>query len=259
MNMKSKTKTVDREKIVKFLDEELRINKITDLSRNGLQVQGTEKICRIGLAVDACLEAYEAGAERSCQMIIAHHGLIWGGLPYITKSVYRQVKYLFDSGINLYAAHLPLDLHPVYGNNAQLADIVGLKSRIPFGDYKGTMVGCMGVLPAAKTTAALSARLEKALGSRNVLLPFGKREIRRVAVLSGRGTDMLAEAIDKGADCFITGEPHHEHHHLAKEAGINAIYCGHYYSEKVGVLAIGKLLEKKFGVSCEFLDIPTIM
>jgi dinuclear metal center YbgI/SA1388 family protein len=258
--MKNKNaKSIEREKLVKFLDTELKIASIQDLSRNGLQVQGTERIVRVGLAVDACEEAYEAAAHENCQMIIAHHGMIWGGLPYITKTIYRQIKFLFDHAINLYAAHLPLDLHPKYGNNAQLADILDIRSRKPFGDYKGTIVGCEGVLPAAADIAALSGRLEKALGGNNVLLPFGKKKIRRVGILSGRATDILAEAVRKGLDCFVTGEPIHEHHHLAREGGINVIYCGHYYSEKVGVQAIGKLIEKKFGVECVFLDIPTIM
>jgi dinuclear metal center YbgI/SA1388 family protein len=256
---KIKTKIIDRDRIVKYLDQELNTATINDLSRNGLQVQGTERVRRVGLAVDACLDAYEAGAGKNCQMIIAHHGMIWGGLPYITKSIYRQIKFLFDRDINLYAAHLPLDLHLKLGNNAQIADLFRLKSRKPFGDYKGIPVGCEGMLPAAMKIEEVSARLQKALGGKNILLPFGKKENRRLAVVSGRATDMLAEAIDKGIDCFITGEPRHEHHHLAKEAGINAVYCGHYHSEKVGVQAIGKLLEKKIGIECVFLDIPTIM
>ena len=258
--MKNKNaKIVEREKLIKFLDKELKIDDIQDLSRNGLQVEGTEQIRRVGLAVDGCEEAYEAAAHENCQMIIVHHGMIWGGLPSITKSIYRQIKYLFDHAINLYAAHLPLDLHPKYGNNAQIAEILGVRSRQPFGDYKGILVGCEGMLPAGMSIGALSARLEKSLGGNNVLLPFGKNRIRSVGIMSGRASDILAEAIEKCVDCFITGEPRHEHYHLAREAGINVIYCGHYHSEKVGVQAMGRLIEKKFGIKCIFLDIPTIM
>ena len=256
---RTNTKSVALGTLVRFLDKELRIKKITDLSRNGLQVEGTENVRRVGLAVDACKEAYEAGARKNCQMIIVHHGMIWGGVPYITKSVYRQLRFLFDHGINLYAAHLPLDLHPKYGNNAQIADVLRVRRRKPFGDYKGTLVGCEGMLPSATGIRALSVRLEKTLGGKNVVLPFGRPDIRRVGIMSGRATDILAEAIEKGLDCFITGETRHEHYHTAKEAGINVIYCGHYYSEKVGVMALGTLLKKKFGIETVFLDIPTSM
>jgi dinuclear metal center YbgI/SA1388 family protein len=222
-------KSVELKKIAWFLDKELRIRDIDDCSRNGLQVEGAEKVRRVALAVDACGAAYRAAADENCQMIIAHHGLIWDGLPYITGNVFRQLKFLFDCGISLYAAHLPLDLHPKYGNNARIAAMLGVRSLKPFGDYKGVMIGCEGVLPAAADIRALSGRLEKAFGGKNVLLPFGKPEIRRVGVVSGRAGEILAEAIEKKLDCFITGEPKHEHYHLAKEARINVIYCGHYY------------------------------
>lgn len=252
-------KTIQRDKLVKFLDSELRIKKTEDLCRNGLEVEAAETISRVGLAVDACRAAYEAAAEERCQMLIVHHGMIWGGVPSITGETGRQIKFLLDHGINLYAAHLPLDLHEKYGNNARLAEIMGLKKWKRFGDYKGTIIGFEGMLPAAETIESVSRRLQNALGGPNVVLPFGKKNFRRVAVVSGRATDMLAQAIDAGAECFVTGEPKHEHYHLAKEAGINAIYCGHYYSEKVGVQAVGKLLEKKFGIECAFLDVPTVM
>jgi dinuclear metal center YbgI/SA1388 family protein len=253
------TKTVELRRIVEFLDSELHIKEIEDLSRNGLQVQGTEKIRRVGLAVDGCCEAYAAAADNNCQIVIVHHGMIWGGLPSVTGSVYRQMRLLFDRRLSLYAAHLPLDLHSKYGNNARIAALLGMRSRRSFGDYKGVMIGYAGVLPRAASIGEISGRLEKALGGKNVLLPFGKQTIRRVGVVSGRAGDILAEAIGKELDCFITGEPNHEHYHLAKEAGINVIYCGHYYSEKAGVQALGKLIEKKFGIESIFLDIPTIL
>jgi dinuclear metal center YbgI/SA1388 family protein len=254
-----KKKAVQREEVVGFLDKELSIEKTQDTSRNGLQVQGAERVSRLGLAVDACLEAYEAAAEKGCDMVIAHHGMIWGGLAYITKATYRQIKFLFDNGINLYAAHLPLDLHQKYGNNAQIADMLGLKSRRQFGDYKGTMIGFQGVLPKTLALHDFSGRLEKMLGGKNIVLPFGKKEVKSVAVVSGGAGDLIEEAIAKHIDCYVTGEAKHANHHAAKEAGLNVIYCGHYHSEKAGVMAIGKVLEKKFGIETVFLDVPTIV
>jgi dinuclear metal center YbgI/SA1388 family protein len=252
-------KTALRETIVKFLDKELRITEIQDLSRNGLQVEGDENVRRVALAVDACGAAYRAAADEDCQMIIAHHGMIWGGLPSITGTVFRQLRFLFDRGISLYAVHLPLDLHPKHGNNARIADMLGVRSRRPFGDYHGTMIGYEGTLPQAVHLSQLSLQLEKALGGKNVVLPFGKPALRRVGIVSGRAGDILAEAVGKHLDCFITGEPKHEQYHLAKEARISVIYCGHYHSEKAGVQALGRLIEKKFGITCVFLDIPTIL
>jgi dinuclear metal center YbgI/SA1388 family protein len=254
---KTESKAIDRDALVSFLDHKLSVSSIDDLSRNGLQVEGTEKIGRVGLAVDACMEAYEAAARKGCQMIIAHHGMIWGGLPYITKGTFRQLKFLFDHGINLYAAHLPLDLHAKLGNNARLAAMIGARSLEPFGLYKGTAIGFEGTLSKPVTLAVLSQRLEKLLGGTNTVLPFGPDTIRRIGIVSGSASEIIDEAIRKGLDCYITGEPKHTHHHLAKEAGLNVIYCGHYHSEKPGVIAVGRLIEKKFGIPCDFLDVPT--
>lgn len=249
----------DRDSLTAFLDKELRTAAFNDASCNGLQVQGSASITRIGLAVDACLEAYEAAARRDCRMLIVHHGMIWGGITSITNAAYRQIKFLFDHDISLYASHLPLDAHPEHGNNAQLARCLGVTRLEPFGDYKGIAIGFEGMLPRPLGRDALSEKIERLLGSSNVVLPFGKNMVRRLAVVSGGAGEIIEEAARKGVDCYVTGDPNHHHHHLAKEAALNVIYCGHYHSEKLGVQAIGRLLEKKFGVACEFLDIPTIV
>nr|MCU0609135.1 Nif3-like dinuclear metal center hexameric protein [Chitinispirillaceae bacterium] len=230
-------KTVSREMIVKFLDAELQTGSIEDVSRNGLQVEGSSKITRIALCVDACLEAYQAAASQKCQLVIAHHGMIWGGLPFIRGAVYKQLRFLVNHDMNLYASHLPLDLHRKHGNNAQIAQMLGLGKIKPFGNYHGTDIGCEGVLPMTLSLQALSAHLTKSLGGKNVVLPFGKNLVKSVGIVSGSAGELLIEAIDKNIDCYITGEPKHDHHHTAKEALMNVIYCGHYHSEKLGVMA----------------------
>jgi dinuclear metal center YbgI/SA1388 family protein len=257
--MKQKNKSATRDSIVNWLNNELRITSIEDVSCNGLQVQGAEDVCRIGLAVDACLDVYRAAAEKKCQMVIAHHGLIWNGLKTISGPVYRQIKFLIDNNVNLYAAHLPLDLHATLGNNAQIAKAIGLRELRPFGNYHGTMIGFEGSFSNAVSLSALSDKLKKFLGGESIVLPFGKNLVKRIAIVSGSAGSLLQEGIDKKIDGYITGEPKHDHHHLAKEGGISVIYCGHYHSEKPGVIALGKALEKKFGVESVFLDVETIV
>jgi dinuclear metal center YbgI/SA1388 family protein len=258
--MKSnKQRMVGRNALVSFLDRELSIASIEDYSRNGLQVEGAERIFRVGVAVDACMEAYKEAARKGCNMLIVHHGMIWGGLPSITKATFRQLKVLFDNGINLYAAHLPLDLHAEMGNNARLAKMIGARLLKPFGAYKGITIGFEGTLSRPLTLAALLGKLKDLLGGSPLVLPFGPATVRRVGIVSGSASEIIEEAIAHGIDCYITGEPKHTHHHLAKEAGLNVIYCGHYHSEKPGVMAVGKLIEKKFAIPCEFIDVPTIV
>jgi dinuclear metal center YbgI/SA1388 family protein len=192
-------------------------------------------------------------------MVVAHHGLIWNTPRRLTGAHGRHVRFLLDQGISLYAAHLPLDLHPTLGNNAGLARLLGLVRRKPFGRYHDRVIGFQGVLPRPRTIRDLAAGLDRALGGRSVLLPFGRRMIRSVGVVSGGAAEELAEAIEKDLDCYITGEPIHACHHLALEAGINVIFAGHYHTEKPGVQAVGRWLARRFGLETVFLDLPTVV
>jgi len=242
---------------VQFLDKFLRIKEIKDASCNGLQVQGSSSVSKIGVTVDASLMAYEKAVEEDCQMVIAHHGMIWGGLTSVTGISYKHIRYLFDHDLNLYAAHLPLDLHASVGNNVQLAAIVELQNQKPFGSYNGIEIGFEGSLPEPKNIEDLVTTLQKALGGEYITLPFGKKRIQRIGIISGGAARELSEAIEKEIDCYITGEPNHSNYHTAREAGINVIYCGHYHSETVGVKALADVITEKFNVETVFLDIPT--
>jgi dinuclear metal center YbgI/SA1388 family protein len=250
-------KPVSRSTIVDFLDKELRTDQIRDYSCNGLQVEGDEIISRIGFTVDACLEAYECAAREKCQMLVVHHGIIWDGIRSISGSVRDHIRFLLKSGINLYASHLPLDLHPQLGNNAGLAKLLGVKNIRPFGNYKGVDIGFEGVFTPAVSLDTIVHTLCDSLSTECTVLPFGNNTIRSVAIVSGGGGDELAEAISRKVDCYITGEPVHHNYHAALEAKINVIYAGHYHTEKCGVQALAALCEQQFSVETLFIDIPT--
>ncbi|MGA3051452.1 MAG: Nif3-like dinuclear metal center hexameric protein [Chitinispirillaceae bacterium] len=250
-------KTAKRAGVVQFLDKLLAIDRIEDLSRNGLQVEGAATIRRVGLAVDACLASFEAATLNDCEMLIVHHGMIWGSLRSLTGDVYRQVRFLIEASLNLYAVHLPLDLHPELGNNARLAAAIGIKKPFPFGIYNGIPIGFEGTIVRPLRLDTLCRALEKVTGGTTLALPFGKKFNKRIAIVSGGASSIIGEAVAKHVDCFITGEPNHAHYHLAREAGLNVIYGGHYHSETLGVKAVGKALEREFGIESVFLDIPT--
>ncbi len=257
---KTKTNaTTDRDQIVAWLDTLLNTKTIKDYSCNGLQVQGSDTVTRIGFTVDASMQSYEAAIDNDCQMLIAHHGIIWGGIKSITGTVYNQIQYLMESDLNLYASHLPLDLHAKVGNNIQLAGMLGLSKVKPFGFYDGIEIGYEGVLPSKTDRSKLVALLCNSLETECSILPFGKEQIQTVGVFSGGGGHELSQAIEKGLDCYITGEGSHINYHAALEAGINVIYAGHYHTEKTGVLALSKLMKKELGIDTVFLDLPPIV
>jgi dinuclear metal center YbgI/SA1388 family protein len=250
---------ISRKKLVEFLNEYLKIGEVKDHSCNGLQIQGAGAIDRVGFAVDGCMEAYKKAAKARCQMLIVHHGIIWNNWTSVTGPHYEHTKFLVEHGINLYASHLPLDLHPEAGNNIVIARLLELVDIVPFGDYHGASIGYGGKLPEKLTNDKLAQRLKRLFGREVVCLPFGKKTNGTVAIISGGGSDCMQEAIDKGFDCFITGEGAHWNHHTALEGKINVMYCGHYETETVGVRTLMKIVEKKFPVKTIFLDVPTMV
>lgn len=245
--------------MVNYLNGLFRVSEIHDKSANGLQVQGSDAVSKIGLAVDACIKVYEKAAENNCQMLIVHHGLIWGELKTISGYVLRHISLLIENNINLYGCHLPLDLHEELGNNIQLAGMLNLDAVEKFGEYEGIPIGIKGILPDLLTAKEIGNTFKEKLDSPTMLLPFGKEKNSTVGMVSGGGSSILQEAVDAGIDCFVTGESSHMNYHTAIEGEINVVYIGHYHSEKPGVQALGRHLEEYFKNKIEtvFLDEPT--
>jgi len=245
------------ERIVHFLDNLLDPEKLADASNNGLQVAGTEDVYRVALATDASLATYEQAVKADCELLIVHHGIIWGGIPSVTGRMYKHLRLLLEQDMNLYASHLPLDAHPKVGNNACLAEMLNLENLTPFGDYHGVSLGFAGELPIPASLEAISDIFTEKIGSTQRALPFGDSPIRTVGIVSGGGASVLPEAIERGLDCLITGEASHQTYHEASESQINLLLLGHYASETVGVQALGVVLEEVFGVETHFIDLPT--
>lgn len=240
-----------RDDIVHFLDQVLEVKDVKDpYCPNGLQVEGCDEVEKIGFAVDACQQTFEALSD--CHMIITHHGLFWPSVKNIKGPMRRSLGMLFENNINLYPVHLPLDVHAEYGNNVQLIRALGWTSEERFDQ-----VGWIATGPSA-TREVLCAKLDELLGSSVRLLAFGERDITRLAVSSGGGSiGLLHSAKAAGADMVITGEASHPIYHAAKEMGMNLVLAGHYATETWGVKALMPLLEREFGVQTRYVDFPT--
>ncbi len=242
--------------ITEFLNEELKIYDIEDSSCNGLQVENTGEINKIGFAVDASQETFENAAAAGCKMLLVHHGIIWDGIRSVRGNTYQKIKFLIEKNMALYAVHLPLDRHPVYGNNAQLAELLKLQNVKEFGYHDNKAIGFMG---ETDTSLEKVKQILKDNGMKTLTLPFGKEEIKTIAIVSGGAAKDTLQAIKAGVDLYITGEPLHHVHHMAKENKINVIFGGHYETEIWGVKALMPVLKEKFAVETEFIDVPTIV
>ena len=233
--------------IVKDLNKLLQIDLTPE--QNGLQIEGEKEIKKIIFGVSANMALFEAAVKKGAQMLIVHHGLLWGHEQKLTGVFGARVRFLIKNNLNLVAYHLPLDKHPVLGNNAGLARMLGLKNLKPFGTYKGLKIGFKGSFTKPKSFESIF----KMLGGEG--LNFGPKLIKTVAIVSGGAHDMLEEAISEKADLYICGSRDEYVQELAREGKINFIAMGHYNSEKLGILALKKYIEKKYKVSTEFIDI----
>jgi len=229
-----------------------------DSSLNGLQVAGPGgAVSRVAFAVDASMESFRRASEWGAQVLVVHHGILWDRQCRITGSTWERVRYLVEKNLALFAAHLPLDAHPEVGNNAGIAQALGLVDIAPFGMHRGMALGCRGRLPEAISLEEVVARLAARQGEPVRTLPFGPSAVRTVGIISGDAPWGAAQASAEGLDLYITGEPAHEVYHHCLEQHIHAIFCGHYHSESYGVQSLAKHCARETGLETSYLDVPT--
>lgn len=243
--------------IVSWLDEELRIDSIPDYpgALNGLQVERSGPVERVVAAVDASLPVVEMAVHAEADLLIVHHGLFWSGAQKVTGAFYRKLKAALESGLAIYSAHIPLDIHPRLGNNARLAEEIGLVDCENFFEWKGVLLGKRGLFPGS--VQELATRCESVMGAKPHLCPGGGDQAGSVGVITGGAGGEVAKVAGTGVDTFLTGEGPHWSYVAAEELGINVLYGGHYATETFGVKAAAAEIAERFGVSWSFLDHPT--
>ena len=243
--------------IVHYANEYLRVAECGDWENalNGLQVENSGDVERIGAAVDASSRVFAVAAEKGLDLLVVHHGLFWPGLQTITGPLRRQLGFLFERDLALYSAHLPLDVHPIVGNNAQLASALALTDLEPFFKEKGQLIGLrsrMQIFPNE-----LARKLEELLGSSVSLFAGGPPTTAAIGLITGGAGGEIYRVANEGIDTFITGEAPHWAAVAAGELGINLLLGGHYATETFGVRALAAHLAERFEVPWEFIDAPT--
>ena len=240
---------MDRDELVRYLNGYLDLEAFPqDPSLNGLQVEGKPRVTKVGAAVDAGEAIFRKALEEGVDFLLVHHGLFWGRPFPIVGHHKRRLALLFQGGINLYAAHLPLDAHPEVGNNFVLARALGLEDLEPWD------VGVKGRFPLPTPLLQVADRLGQLTGMQPLVHQGGLDQVETVIIVSGSGTGLLPKV---DADLFITGEPKHAVFHETFERGLNVIYAGHYDTETFGVKALAQHLYERFGLPWVFLDHPT--
>jgi len=247
--------------LVRHLDEYLRIRDIPDDTNavNGLQLEASgpdAAVEKIALAVDAAEFSVQRATELGAQLLLVHHGLLWSGLQPMRGPHARKLGRCFRHGLSVYAAHLPLDVHPEVGNNAELMRALGLVADGTFGKHAGIDIGLTA--PCDLSLDELQQRVATSIGPAR-RAGHGPERLRRIGVCSGGAGSLVASASRAGLDLLLTGEGPHYAALEAEERGIHLLLAGHYRTETFGVRALGEKLAAQFGVAIEFIEHDTGM
>jgi dinuclear metal center YbgI/SA1388 family protein len=247
-----------RDEILSFCDELLDVGSFEDYGPNGLQVPGAEEVSRVATGVSANLELLQAAVDSGAELVITHHGLLWGSeLTALSAPMAARLRALLCAGVSLAAYHLPLDAHPEIGNNALLRNALGLEpDERPFGQAKGSPVGVVGRAAEPIDVGELGRRLSAAVGQDPLVFDAGPARISSVGIVTGGGAFAIHEAGQLGLSALVTGEPSEPVMGEAREYGVHFLAGGHYATETFGIRRLGELVAERFAVVHEFIDVP---
>lgn len=248
--------SISRHQLLQAFDGLLQPERFKDYGPNGLQVEGKAEVRRVVSGVTASRALIDAAIAAQADAIFVHHGLFWRGQDgRVTGWMKQRLQRLLAHDINLFAYHLPLDAHPQWGNNAQLARVLGLEADARFGDQDLGWVGPCDF----DGVAALAEHVSRCLGrAATWVAPDGaaQRPLRRVAWCTGGAQGYFESAMAAGADVFITGEISEPQAHLARETGVGFIAAGHHATERYGAPAVAAQVAAQFGLEHQFIEIP---
>lgn len=241
----------------KIINHELKSHLFKDYAPNGLQVEGRPSVHKIITGVTASQALVDRAVEENVDAILVHHGYFWKNDTSIITGIRRnRLKALLENDINLFAYHLPLDAHPILGNNAQLGHLLGVDILGTLSPDDATALVYYGEFDQPQRAEQVKEHLEQVLNHSALHCGENAPEtIRRIAWCSGGGQDFIEEAAMRGADAFVTGEVSERTIHIAREMGIHFFACGHHATERYGIKALGEWLAANHDMHVTFIDI----
>ncbi len=235
-----------------YLNELLQPEKFSDYCPNGLQIEGKPNIYKIVTGVTASYDLLDAAQKANADAILVHHGYFWRGetLP-ITGIKKRRIQFLLQHNINLFAYHLPLDAHPVLGNNVMLAKQLGLNVSAWAGDKN---MLALAELTQPQTLESIVELIQAKLKRTPQVIGDLQKPIQKIALCTGAAQGYIEQAVAANADVFISGEISEQTVHVARETGVSYIAAGHHATERYGIQALGEQLAQQFGIEHQFID-----
>jgi dinuclear metal center YbgI/SA1388 family protein len=246
--------------IIAFCDARTRRTEVKDFdgAHNGLQLENNGEVTKIAAAVDAGQLPFEAAIAAGADFLICHHGLYWNAPIPLTGPSRTKIKTAFDGNLAVYGAHLPLDCHPEIGNNALLADALGLAKVGTFLNYEGNDIAIIAEGPAGGR-AELAEKLQALFPETYQAIEYGSNRPKRIGILTGSGQSAVPQLQASGIDTLVTGELRQHHFNMAQELGLNLYPCGHYATEVFAVRALAQEVAEKFGLEWSFIEQPCLL
>lgn len=242
--------------IIKWCDQTLKTHEFKDYAPNGLQIEGKSEVKKILCAVTASQDAIEAAIAQNADLLLVHHGYFWKGEPYpITGMRGKRIKSLIQNNISLVTYHLPLDSHPILGNNAAIADILKLENIENLDVSERHPIGNIGYLKNAMSPEIFKNYISERLGFNAIHLPADKTAIQKVGFCTGGAQDYIGKAADQDCDAYISGEVSERTFYEAKELDVHYYACGHHATERYGVQRLGKAISEQFNIEYSYYEL----
>lgn len=223
----------------------------------GLQLGSTESYCRgVLCTLDITESVIEEAIRKDCNLIIAHHPLLFKGLKRIGDNSYieRCVRLAIKHDISIYAAHTNADIASE-GLNMLLAHELGLLNPriLAPSTTEGEGLGAIGELPQALALEDCLAMLAGYFGTKQLRYnQYRPHEIRTLALCGGSGAFLASEACKQGADLFVTGEAKYNDYYDAE--GITLVTVGHYESEFIATRLFARIISTHYPSLCHIVE-----
>lgn len=237
----------------------MKVGEWQDSCHNGLQVEGAPKTSKVITGVSLSQELINTAVKKRAKLLMVHHGFFNSHFPHpirFTSFRKERLKILLSNNINLAGFHLPLDAHPVIGNNISLIKTLGLKKVDTIHAPKYGDIGYIGEYKESVSFEEFYNIVSEELLTQPYVVPAGPKKVKRVGIISGAAANDFEAAKELGADLYLTGELFEGVIRAIEELKINVVAGGHYNTEKLGIQNLGNLIEKKFGIKHEFVDVP---
>lgn len=241
-----------------YFDKKMDIAKIDSYMANGLMVRGKEEVGKVGFGVSASVELFKKAKELKCDAIVVHHAFNLPPRNRYDEIFQSRIGFLIKNEISLFGYHFLLDAHPEVGNNVQILKIIGAKPVKQFFHH-GNPWGWIGKMLHEEELTSIEEKLKPYLSKRAVSYPFGRKKIKRIVAISGKGAPIagaMQDLIMEKVDLYITGEVHEWNRELFREAKINFIAGGHYATEVFGVKALMDKVKNQYpDIEIEWIEL----